>query len=152
MLVLPEDDANRQLATGFDLNVSSPQYRVEEGAGGWHRVCECFVSDHLIPMQKYTERYMVLLIDFDNDLSRLETVKLQIPDDIADRVFVIGARNNPEALKRAGLGSYETIGSLLADDCRGETEVTWSHDLLRHNEGELTRLRDAVRPFLFPPS
>jgi hypothetical protein len=152
LLVLPEDDANRQLANGFDLNLSSRQYHVEEVAGGWHRVCERFVSDHITPMQNNPDRFVVLLIDFDNDLSRRETVKSHIPADLRDRVFVIGTRSNPEALKKAGLGTYETIGSLLADDCRDDSQLTWGHELLRHNEDELTRLRDTVRDFLFHPS
>jgi hypothetical protein len=83
VLVLPEDDANRQLANGFDLNLSSRQYGVEHEAGGWYRVCECFVSDHINPMRRNPERYMVLLIDFDDDLTRLDTVKSKIPADLS---------------------------------------------------------------------
>jgi hypothetical protein len=150
LLVLPDDDANRQLANGFDLHLSSRQYRVEQEVGGWHRVCEQFVSDHVTPMRKYPDRYMVLLIDFDRDAGRLETVKSNIPPDLTDRVFVVGAWSNPEALRQAGLGSYEAIGSSLANDCRDGTQVIWSHDLLQHNAAELERLRDTACGFLFP--
>ena len=54
----------------------------------------------------------------------------------------------PEAL-RAALGSYETIGRALAKDCREGTDTTWEHRLLRHNSGEIGRLRERVRPILF---
>jgi hypothetical protein len=37
----------------------------------------------------------------------------------------------------------------MARDCREETEETWGHELLRHNAGELARLREQVRPILF---
>lgn len=55
----------------------------------------------------------------------------------------------PEALRTAGLGSYETIGRELARDCREDTDAIWRHDLLRHNASEVDRLRRHVRPILF---
>jgi hypothetical protein len=54
----------------------------------------------------------------------------------------------PEELK-ATLGSYETIGMALAQDCREGTD-TWGHALLKHNTAEIERLREHVRPILFP--
>lgn len=92
---------------------------------------------------------MVLLIDFDGDKNRLSRVKARIPAHLNDRVYILGARNEPEDLKAADLGSYETIGAALAQDCREETDRTWGHPLLRHNAGELERLRERVRPILF---
>jgi hypothetical protein len=56
----------------------------------------------------------------------------------------------PEALKAAGLGSYEKIGEDLAKDCRENTNDTWGHVLLQHNAGELNRLREHVLRILFP--
>ena len=91
---------------------------------------------------------MVLLIDFDGDVARLQYVRDRIPEHLTDRVYVLGALNEPEDLK-AALGSYETIGLAMARDCREETETTWGHALLRHNASELTRLREHVRPILF---
>ena len=35
LLVLPEDDANRQLARGFELELSTRQFQVLQPAGGW---------------------------------------------------------------------------------------------------------------------
>jgi hypothetical protein len=91
---------------------------------------------------------MVLLIDFDGNQDRLNAVRAAIPDRLQDRVFVLGAWSEPEDL-RLDLGSYETIGKAMARDCRNDTEETWAHRLLRHNAGELERLRNHIRPILF---
>jgi len=149
--VLPEDDANRQLANSFHLEVDlfrQRQMQVLSVAGGWHHVMHLFKSDHVIEMERYSKRYMVLLIDFDGREDRLDRAKAGIPEHLADRVFVLGSLNNPEALK-PDLGSYDTIGKELAKDCREETTKTWGHDLLRHNASELDRLREHVRSILF---
>ncbi|MCI0488072.1 MAG: hypothetical protein L0229_15890 [Blastocatellia bacterium] len=152
VFVLPEDAANRQLAEGFRLEVDSTRYRqmdVLEVARGWHQVLHLFKSDHVAEMYRYSQRFMVLLIDFDGQQDRLNTAKATIPDDLTDRVFILGVWKEPEDLKRAKLGSYETIGSRLAQDCRDDEYTTWEHDLLRHNKDELDRLREHVRPILF---
>jgi hypothetical protein len=92
---------------------------------------------------------MVLLTDFDDHINRLQTIRKVIPDDLVDRVFVLGCSSEPEALRQAGLGSYEAFGKAMADDCRSGTLAVWDHDLLRHNKGELARLRDAVCGMFF---
>ncbi|MGD0776052.1 MAG: hypothetical protein ABSC05_24820 [Candidatus Solibacter sp.] len=149
VLVLPEDDANRQLANGFLLHPSlSTQIQVLEVAGGWTKVLDLFRSDHVHTMAAYPNRSMVLLIDLDGRQGRLDQAKESIPDTLKDRVFVLGVWTEPEALK-ANLGSYEKIGLAMAEDCREDTTATWGHELLRHNSGEMERLRQKVRPILF---
>ncbi len=152
LYVLPEDDANRQLANGFLLDQAIPTRSIDvlEEAGGWNEVVNRFLSDHVGEMERNPRRSMVLLIDFDGDANRLSRVKARIPAHLTERVYVLGALNEPEDLKAADLGSYETIGLAMAQDCREETESTWNHPLLRHNAGELRRLRERVRPILFP--
>ena len=151
VLVLPEDDANRQLANGFiqDQDVSTRRIQVLEPAGGWMRVMECFKSDHVRAMETCPLRSMVLLIDFDGKKDRMNLAKEVIPSHLTERVFVLGVLTEPEDLRKASLGSYETIGRAMAKDCREETDTTWGHDLLQHSAGEIGRLRDSVRPFLF---
>jgi hypothetical protein len=154
LLVLPEDDANRQIATGFVLDLDQSvltKIQVLEEVGGWIAVLDTFESDHVAEMDRFTNRHMVLLIDFDGEVSRMDAVKHRIPERLSDRVFVLGARTEPEALKAAGLGSFETIGRAMAKDCREETETIWAHDLLRQNVREVNRLREGVRQFLFRP-
>lgn len=150
LLVLPEDDANRELANGFlqalDLN-KARQLQVLPVAGGWESVFDQFASDWVPRMNNNGNRFMVLLIDFDGKNDRLSRAREFIPAQLADRVFVIGVWTEPEDLKGGRL--YESIGKDLATDCREETDKAWGHELLRHNAVEVERLRTLVRPFLF---
>ena len=148
-MVLPEDDANRQLANGFHLEITF-QWRMQvlPVADGWRNVLDIFNSEHVAKMNVYRDRLMVLLIDFDRQEDRIHQAKAAIPDNLKERVFILGAWSEPEAL-RLYLGSFEIIGSTMAKDCCEETDVTWGHDLLRHNASELDRLRQRVRPILF---
>lgn len=153
IFVLPEDLANREMANGFHLEVGEiRQMQVLRPACGWEKVLEQFNSDHVTGMDRYPDRFMILLIDFDGKQDRLEKAKAAIPEHLAERVFVLGAWNNPEALKAALGRPYEEIGSKMADDCREETDTTWGHDLLRHNAGELERLCEQVRSIFFSPT
>ncbi len=150
VLVLPEDDANRQVANGFllDRSLRTRNIQVLEEVGGWTQVLAGFNSDHILGMDRFPERRMVLLIDFDGNRNRLNDAKAAIPDRMKDRVFILGALTEPEDLK-VDLGTYETIGLAMAKDCREETDTVWGHDLLRHNESELDRLREHVGQILF---
>ena len=153
VFVLPEDDANRQLANGFRLEPSVDNRRMQilGAAGGWQEVLKCFSEDHIPEMDRTTLRFMVLLIDFDRKTDRLNLAKAAIPDRMKERVFVLGALSEPEDLRKV-FGSYETIGRAMGKDCRDNTELTWAHDLLCHNGVELERLRRSVRPVLFSQS
>jgi hypothetical protein len=150
VFVLPEDDANGQLANGFQLDplLDTRRMQILEEAGGWREVLNRFQMDHIREMDRYAKRFMVLLIDFDRREDRLQAARDVIPNHLNERVFVLGAWSQPEELKQ-NLGPYETIGLAMAKDCRDNAEVTWAHNLLRHNAGELERLRQHVRPILF---
>ena len=119
-----------------------------EEVGGWSEVVATFQFRPRDGMDRYPERFMVLLIDFDGNEDRLISAKAAIPEQLGDRVFVLGVWSNPEALK-ADLGTYEHIGSAMADDCRKATNTIWGHEFLRHNASELERLRVQVRSILF---
>ena len=152
MLVIPEDDANRQVANGFYLALDperSRRLQVLPPAGGWQKVLETFRRDHVANMGRYPKRMVVLLVDFDGDSNRLGNFQENIPPDLADRVFVLGAFDEPENLKRGGLGTYEQIGRAMAGECRADTDGIWNHDQLRHNQRELKRLREQARTILF---
>lgn len=150
-MVLPEDDADRHLANGFLLHpdVMACNVQILEEAGGWNAVVERFLKDHVSAMRRYPQRYMVLLLDFDGNEGRRKQVRAKIPDDLSSRVFILGVLHEPEDLK-GELGSYERIGSMLAQDCRDGTDKTWCHALLSHNKDELVVLRQSVLPVLFP--
>lgn len=152
VLILPEDEANSQIATGFQLQLGlgfQRQMQVLAPSGGWVRVLEHFRSEHASELQICDYRFMVLLIDCDGIEDRLEGARTSIPGHLRDRVFVLGVLTDPEALRRE-IGSYETIGGQMADDCRAGTDKIWGHKLLRHNATEIDRLRRYVRPILFP--
>ncbi len=150
LLVLPEDDADRQLANGFLLETSLVPRRlgVEPIEGGWHKVLDCFKNVHVQEMTTNPNRHMVLLIDFDEQPDRLTTAKDSVPDHLTERVFILGVWSEPEKLKRMWK-SYEEIGQALAKDCCDGTNETWGHELLKHNAGEVARLKAKVSPFLF---
>jgi hypothetical protein len=152
VFVLPEDDAQPPIGERFllDQSLLNRKIQVLQEAGGWTQVLEKFRSDHIVEMDRYRDRFMVLLIDFDGNQKRLIKAKADIPQHLTDRVFILGVFSKPEALRQASLGSYETIGLKMAKDCREDTDRIWGHDLLRHNASELERLREHVRPILFP--
>jgi hypothetical protein len=151
--VLPEDDANRQMANGFylDEGLAHRQFYVLEEAGGWNEVLERFCSIYAAEMDRTPKRFMVLLLDLDDRLERLNWARERIPVRLRNRVFILGALTEPEDLKR-DLGSFETIGRGAARDCREDTDTIWSHRLLLHNAEEFGRLRIQLRPILFPAS
>lgn len=151
VLVIPEDDADRQIANGFlmDQSLFTRRIQILEEAGDWVRVLDQFESDHIAGMESWPGRFMVLIIDFDGNTGRLAQAMARIPANLADRVFVLGSLTDPEDLRRSFGKTFEEIGTALAEDCREDTNLSWEHNLLQHNSKELNRLRTSVRTFLF---
>ena len=151
ILVLPEDDANRQIANGFLLNpdLNERAIQVLPIIGGWGKVVDEFENVHTPEMQKYPERRLVLIIDFDDHAERLGLVKDKIPKELSDRVFILGVLSEPEDLKASLRKNFEDLGRSLSQDCSDNTRRVWGHDLLKHNETELGRMVSSVKPFLF---
>lgn len=152
IFVLPEDDANLQIGNGFllDPKLNMKSIQILSPSGGWLNVLEDFKRNHLTAMSTYQNRYMVLLIDFDEVDDRMTRIKEVIPESLTDRVFVLGVLSEPEDLRKARLGKLEDIGRDLARDCRENTTITWSHKLLKHNAEELERMRPILKSILFP--
>ena len=100
-------------------------------------------------MRKFPKRHVVLLLDFDDDVERRSKIERQIPIELRSRVFLLGVRSEPEALKQAGFGTLEYVGRRLAIECREQLPNLWTHVLLRENLAELDRLMTGVKPFLF---
>lgn len=95
VLVLPEDDANRQMANGFVLHAHLKQHNIQilPPSGGWGKVLASFVSEHIAGLRKYPHRHLVLLIDFDDHVdARREHFVAQFPTDVRERVFLLGTR------------------------------------------------------------
>ena len=129
--VLPEDDADHQLANGFLLELdwsSRDRIKVLPEANGWRKVLDLFQSVHVAEMDRWPEQFMVLLIDCDGHADRLGDLKAAVPKHLADRVFVLGVLTEPEDLK-PDFGALEGIGSGMAKDCRENTDSIWGHQL-----------------------
>lgn len=153
VMVLPEDRANHELAHGFSINLTEFRrvFQVLPEAGGWSKVRKLFQEEHRLEMENNAFRHMILLVDFDEKANRLSEMKKVVPNSLSDRVFVIGVWSEPEELKRRQLGSRESIGRQLADECYDDKLNLWNHELLRHNASELDRMKVKLRPILFPP-
>jgi len=155
VLILPEDSANSQIATGFLLSLETfalAKLRILPVGRGWQKCLDQFATTELPGMNLYPHRHLIILIDFDGEKARRDFVMSCVPADLKNRVFVLGSLTNPEELKRAQLGNYEEIGSRLAQDCRARTNLVWSHELLEHNASELDRLRETIWPILEEPA
>lgn len=146
LLVIPEDDANRDIVTGFRNHkfVNSRQIQVENVANGWKKAVDKFVEDHTGPMRKHDKRHLLIMVDFDEKEDRLEYIREKIPKDLNNRVFVMGSQDEPERLS-ASLGmSKENIGEALAYECTGRQGTVWQSGMLAHNQPELERMRATI--------
>lgn len=150
--VIPEDDADRQIAVGFvdHHRVRDPRIKVMPVAGGWRNVLKTFRDEYVQKLRDYPKAHVVMLIDFDGyfDQRRAE-FENEIPVEIKPRVFVVGSKLTPETLKNALNKSFERIGESLADDCDAGITGLWGHEQLNHNDPDRRRLDQTVKPFLF---
>ena len=152
LLVLPEDDANRQIAVGFQnhLSVNFRCMQILEEARGWTNAKDTFLKTYVGSMRKYEKCLFLLLIDFDQNKDRRENIQAEIPVDLKDRVFILGTESEPEALRSDLNGKpLEKIGDVLAEECAESNHALWNHRLLKHNQPELNRLRPLLKRFLF---
>lgn len=136
------------MANGFVQAAVSGQARVMPPVGGWRRVVEAFHQEYETALRGLPERFLVLLIDLDGQGGRIAEVLSEVPQELRDRVFVIGPLREPEDLRRSMGQTLEKIGSLLAEDCRVGARTHWSHEHLLHNAQELERLCPRLE-FLF---
>ncbi|PID38426.1 MAG: hypothetical protein CSB49_05635 [Proteobacteria bacterium] len=153
MLVLPEDDHSRQFANGFILHAAVAQRSLQilPPAGGWMKAVERLEGHYFKTMERYPERRLVLVIDFDGEpVGRRTLVQDKTPTSLRPRVFVLGAYQEPEVLCAALGQTAEQVGEGLARGCAEQDLELWQHERLRHNEGERQRLDQRVRGILFP--
>lgn len=152
ILIWYEDDAYRQIVNGFIKNPAL-NYRAinvpHEPFGGWRNVADELDNLDIYKMSRYTQRHLLLLVDYDNNVGRLNYIQNKIPENLSDRIFILGVLSESEELKRNIRKDFEKIGMALAQDCADNTRSMWAHDLLKHNESELDRMVSLVRPFLF---
>lgn len=148
LLVLPEDDANRQIAVGFQLGVkNSRSMQVLSVAKGWEKARDTAKTEYFPYLEKYPDAHMVLLIDFDSDLTRSQTLLEEVPEELRGRFFVVGTLTIPEKIKA---GSLEDVGKALIDACAADEcpGSIWDHELLKHNVTEGARAKEAMGEWL----
>jgi hypothetical protein len=153
VLIIPEDHADEQIANGFTKHdqVSLKQVQVMPCADGWPGVLSKFETQYIHYLRNNHKGYVILLIDFDNKYtSQRDRFGRATPDDLKDRVFVVGVRETPEALRQAVGKGLEAIGWELADNCYQGVEGLWADDHLKHNDPDRIKLVDAVKSILFP--
>lgn len=152
ILIIPEDHADEQLANGFVLHKCvGNNVLVERPAGGWPAVLAKFENDLISYLRRYPTGFVVLLIDFDEQYDTRRTrFRDAVPDDLSDRVFVLGVRVTPEAMKQALGKSLEGIGLDLAQNCLEGVVGLWNSDHLAHNSPDLSELQQRVRDIIFP--
>ena len=98
--VIPEDDADRQLALGFIRHdkVNELRIKVMTPANGWPNVLRIFETEYIQTLRNYTQAHVVMLIDFDG---HFETRKAEfdqaIPDDLEARVGIHKQQTHDEA-------------------------------------------------------
>jgi len=146
ILVLPEDRANSEIANGFTLNdrLDINLIQVLPYVRGWKTVVDKFTNKYVSTMRQYQHTNILLLIDFDDRIDRLDYIKQKIPQDLMHRVFILGVLSEPEKLKKHLQMDFESIGESLSTDCSENTYLLWKHDLLKHNKAELDRMIDSV--------
>jgi hypothetical protein len=149
LVVLSEDDATRSLAVGFSDRASGP-IEIRKPAGGWPNVLEQFKQVYVGHLNRYADAHVLMLIDFDRKFpTRLAYFQEQIPTNLADRVYILGAEDEAETLKREERLHLGPLGAQLADECRHQKHVHWLCPQLVQNQPEIARLNAAVRRFLF---
>jgi len=148
VVVIPEDDVNRQVMNGFLLHQSLKPRSIDvrPPAGGWKKV----LNADLPGLWSLNCRYFILLVDFDRDFKRRKRYfEEQFPVEVRNRVYLIGCLSEPENFKKNCGLTYEEIGTALAESCIKQEGGLWNHDELAHNKDELERLMRNVRPILF---
>lgn len=148
LLVLSEDSATHDIAVGFN-DYATGAIQVCKCLKGWPDVLKTFQKIYVDYLRQYTDAHIVLLIDFDNVFPvRLQLFQNAIPNDIADRVFVFGALDEAETLKKGANLSLSNIGLTLAKECEDGTTNLWNNVQVRHNTAERVRLHAKCRNFL----
>lgn len=152
VFVIPEDDANADLANGFRLRLSKKnqrQFQVLRSAGGWEPALREVSTNLVGGLRQFSGRHILVLLDFDEKLDRAINALATFPADVRDRIFILGSRDNPEALRTETGKPLEKIGEALAINCQREESGLWLTSHIEHNAAELSRLTPVLRPILF---
>lgn len=149
IIIIIEDDKNRQIVNGFTQNLNIVNSRQIETyvAGGWPNVKKMFIEVYEKRMTTTPYMYLVLVADFDNKEDRYDAIFRVVPDALKDRVMLVGARGEPEDITWSS--KLETLGRELAEACFRNEEGRWGSEHLCHNLPERERVGNKMRSILF---
>jgi hypothetical protein len=112
--IIPEDDANRQIAVGFGnyFGISQRSMQILPVAGGWMLAIAKLHNDYLPILKSNSKAHVVVLIDSDQYASRIDEELDKVPDELRNRIFMLGTMPAPESLKTSTCMHFEQIGDL----------------------------------------
>jgi len=151
LYVIPEDDANRQIAVGFekDYRIRPRSIQIVSPAGGWKKALEKLSDDYYRILEANQNSRVLVIIDCDCDTERISRALDEVPEHLRDRVFIVGTKSEPELLRKTFNTSLEKIGQAIADECFDEEVKLWSHEQLIHNSSEVKRLKRDLFSIVF---
>ena len=152
LYVIPEDDANRQIANGFLTYhaINTRSILVSGVARGWTNVIEVFKTEYIHEVSTNKHCHVLLLLYYDGAFElRQSFIAESIPDEIKPRVFTLGSSENPEKLKAELELTYEKIGNELARQCHRNISDLWLHEKLIHNKRDVERMAATIRDVIF---
>lgn len=165
--ILCEDKINRDIANGFILGLHnhhfmnpSPIESYAELAGGWTKAVDNLSNFWIDNLRNNLNLFLLILIDSDRDPNRISQIISKIPNDLKERIFVMGCFNEPEILKqqshiaikqmdKKAKISNENVGKVLFQHCKDNPENNlWYSDELKHNLTEIERLKENTKFFI----
>ena len=152
LYIIPEDSVDRQLANGFVLHYEvNGEVQIINESGGWPKVIDAIMNVYVPILRRYRYAHVIGIIDCDNWENRIQKKLDQFPDDVRDRIFLLGFIKDPEKFKESvPISSYEKIGEKLAEECFEDSLELWNHEHLKHISSEIERAKSSLRPIIFP--
>jgi hypothetical protein len=149
--IIPEDDANREIAVGFELHhqIIGNALQITPVAGGWSKVCDKINEVYVPKLRSSRYAHVVGLIDSDNKTDRIAELKSSFPSDVVDRIFLLGCLSEPERLRTESGLNLERIGKALATECADENYELWHSSQLQHLQFISTPDAKALRDIVF---
>ena len=118
-------------------------------AGGWEKVVNQILEIYVPKVRSNPNTHVVGIIDCDNHPDRIAVQLSQVPDDVRERVFLLGTLDDPQAFKRSVKLTFERIGIQLVDECFHKSLKLWRHAQLTHISDEIDRAAATLHPILF---
>jgi hypothetical protein len=151
LYVVPEDKADKDFAVGFELDprLVVGSFQVMPLAGGWLKVLDLIRDEYIPKLQKNQFSHVLGIIDCDGDHERIENELAKFPDEVAGRIFLLGAIQTPEVFRQKIGDKSERIGERMAEECFNASYDLWAHEDLEHVSNEIQRAKDVLRPIVF---